>query len=227
MFHRSTWKSLHWLCIDSWEFKHTEQLTASTTSAWQSIWGQGTVRLRLQKNVHPVWPGPSHIGKQCAVSISILHPFHLGASESMMCKVKLQYCIMINSSSISTTDAYISVRLNWRERRQDFLSLWTYSCIISSQQYYLLLLSGSHCLGLFVIIWRVDEVLLSCLWLEKELLHWYFQSLLACKEGIQSLLNLHLTHKKEIEKFLLVYYHASIQFCLLLLWRHAQRTGKT
>lgn len=73
----------------------------------------------------------------------------------------------------------------------------------------------------------------------KELLHWYFQSLLPClknnnnnnkispppqkkKEAFRVYWTFTSHIKKEIEKFLLLCYYSSIQFYPSILWRHAQ-----
>lgn len=77
------------------------------------------------------WPFPPR-QTELGWSGNILHPFHPCVVEAQCAKVVMyQGCIVIDSY---TSDARTSARLNWSERRQDFLSLWTFASIISSQQ---------------------------------------------------------------------------------------------
>lgn len=178
------------------------QLTASTTSLHDYPFEiRGLFRLRLQKI--PIPSGlatPTQANRVLCNQVVFCTHFTWVLVKAWCVKGSFNTVLW---STLAAFPPQVHVfQWDWTGVKEGrvFLSLWTYACIISSQQYYLLLLSGSHCLGFFIIIWRVDEVLLSCLWLEKELLHWYFQSSLACKKGIQSLLNLHLTHQKRNRK---------------------------
>lgn len=119
----------------------------SYLTAWISMWNQGPIRLGHSKKspCNLAWPFPPRKTECCEDQVVFCTHF-----TQVLVKAWCPKWWSIKTILWSVLAAFPpQMQWDWSESRQDFISLWTFTCLISSQQYYLPFFIRLSLTGLF------------------------------------------------------------------------------